>query len=85
VYKIAANATQFAECILLHAYSRTTASYQLHEYKQTSIAYLSSWQKSIFGCKLSIDYEQLRLKILQKLRTGSLNSEFTGSYKKSTT
>jgi len=27
-------------------------------------------------------YEQLRLKILIKLRAASLNSEFTGSYKK---
>jgi len=26
--------------------------------------------------------EQLRLKILKKLRTSSLNSEFTGSFKK---
>jgi len=26
--------------------------------------------------------EQLRLKILKKLRTASFNSEFTGSYKK---
>jgi len=26
--------------------------------------------------------EQLRLKIFKKLRTASLNSEFTGSYKK---
>jgi len=35
--------------------------------------------------KLLIAYitrEQLRLKILKNLRTASLNSEFTGSYKK---
>jgi len=29
-----------------------------------------------------INEEQLRLKILKKLRTASLNSEFTGCYKK---
>jgi len=83
VNKIAVNATQFAKCILLHAYSRTTSTSQaqLHENKQNSITYLSSWHKGIFGYKLRTDYEQLRLKILQKL-TGSLNSEFTGSYKK---
>jgi len=36
----------------------------------------------IFGYKLRTDQEQLRLKILKKLRIASLNSEFTGSYKK---
>jgi len=41
---------------------------------KTHIAYLSSWHKSIFDNKL-------KTKIL-KLRTTSLNSEFTGSYKK---
>jgi len=34
------------------------------------------------GYKLRTDSEQLRLKILERLRTASLNSEFTGSYKK---
>jgi len=34
VNKTAASATQFAKCILLHAYSRTTASSQLRENKQ---------------------------------------------------
>jgi len=32
--KAAASAVQFANCILLHAYSRTTASSQLRENKQ---------------------------------------------------
>jgi len=43
--------------------------------------YLISWRNSILGNKLRIDWKQLRLKILEKLRTASLNSEFTGSYK----
>jgi len=30
----AIGAVQLANCILLHAYSRTTASSQLHEHKQ---------------------------------------------------
>jgi len=34
VNKSAANAAQLAKCILLHAYSRTTASSQLRENKQ---------------------------------------------------
>jgi len=46
------------------------------------MAYLTSWNNSIFGSKLRTDLEQLRLKILKKLKTASLNSEFTGSYKK---
>jgi len=40
------------------------------------IAYLTSWHNSIFGYKL----RTMRLKILKKLRTASLNSEFTGSF-----
>jgi len=46
------------------------------------IAYSTSWHNSVFGYKLRTDYEQLKLKIREKLRTASL-SEFTGSYKKS--
>jgi len=46
------------------------------------ITYLTNRHNSILGYKLRTDAEQLRLKILKKLRTGSLNSEFTGSYKK---
>jgi len=34
VYKTAASAAQLAKCILLHVYSRTTASSQLRESKQ---------------------------------------------------
>jgi len=34
VNKTAVSATQLAKCILLHAYSRTTASIQLHDNKQ---------------------------------------------------
>jgi len=53
VNKTAASAAQFAKCILLHAYSRTTAIAQLRENKQKlHTAYLSSWHKSIFGYKL---------------------------------
>jgi len=32
--KTAASSAQLAKCILLHAYSRTTASSQLREHKQ---------------------------------------------------
>jgi len=42
----AASAAQLTKCILLHAYSRTTASSQLRENKQNFIAYLTSWQTS---------------------------------------
>jgi len=45
------------------------------------MAYLTSWHNSIFGFKLRTE-EHLRLEILKKLRTASLNSEFIGSYKK---
>jgi len=41
--KTAASARQLAKCILLHADSRTTASFQLRENKQKLIAYLTSW------------------------------------------
>jgi len=34
------------------------------------------------GYKLRTEKEQLRLKIIEKLRTANLNSEFTGPYKK---
>jgi len=34
VFKTAASAVQWAKCILLHAYSRITASSQLRENKQ---------------------------------------------------
>jgi len=55
VNKTAVSAAESAKCILLHAYLRTTASYQLRENKQ--ILYLvadltDSWHNSIFGYKL---------------------------------
>jgi len=53
VNKTAASAAQLAKCILLHAYSHTTASSQLHENKQKlHTAYLTSWHNSIFYYKL---------------------------------
>jgi len=83
-FRLAASATQFAKCILLHAYSHTTAIAQLRKNKknkQNLIAYLLSWHKSIFGKKLRTIV--LKLKFLKKLRTANLDSEFTGPYKKS--
>jgi len=58
-------------------------SSQLHKHKRKlHIAYLTNWHNSIIRYKLRTDKERLRLKILKKLRTASLNPEFTGSYKK---
>jgi len=49
VNKTAASAAQLANCNLLYAYSRITASSQLREKKQKlHIAYLTSWHNSIF-------------------------------------
>jgi len=45
------SAEQLAKCILLHAYSRTTASSQLRENKQKLHTYLTSWHNSSFGHK----------------------------------
>jgi len=43
VNKTAAYAAQFAKCILLHAYSRTTAAFSLRKHKQKLyVAYLTS-------------------------------------------
>jgi len=53
VNKTAASTAQLAKCILLHAYSRTTASTQLCENKQ--ILHIKSWHNSIFGYKLRTD------------------------------
>jgi len=47
-----ASAAQLAKCILLHAFSRTTASFQLRENKKNFITYFTSWHNSIFGYKL---------------------------------
>jgi len=80
VNKTAASAAQLAKCTLFHAYLRTTASSQVRENKQMLNSWFNSWHSSIFGYKLRTDLEQLKLKILKKLRTASLNSEFTGSY-----
>jgi len=53
VNKTVASAAQFAKRILLHAYSRTTASSQLRENKQILNSWFnSSWHNSIFGYKL---------------------------------
>jgi len=52
VNKTAASATQLAKCILLHAYSSTTASFQLRENKQKLNSWITSWHNSIFGYKL---------------------------------
>jgi len=47
---------QLIKCILLYAYSHTTASSQLRENKQKlHIAYFTSWHNSIFGYKLRTD------------------------------
>jgi len=46
---IVASAAQLAKCILLHTYSRTTASFHLRENKQTLHSLFNSWHNSIFG------------------------------------
>jgi len=53
--KTAASAAQFAKCILLHAYSRTTAAPSCARTNKYFIAYLTSWHNSIFGYKLRTD------------------------------
>jgi len=57
VNKTAASAAQLlSKCILLHAYSRTTASSQLSKNKQKlHIANINSWHSRIFGYKLRTD------------------------------
>jgi len=53
VNKTSASTAQLVKCILLHAYSRTTAGSQLRENKQkTSFRLLTSWPIRIFGYKL---------------------------------
>jgi len=78
VNKTAASVAQLSKCILLHTYSRTTASSQLSENKQILNSLFNSWHNSIFGYKL----RTIEAEILKKLRTTHLNSKFTGSYKK---
>jgi len=55
VNKTAASATQISKCILLHAYSRTTASSQQREINKNFIAYLRNWHNSISDYKLRTD------------------------------
>jgi len=57
VNKTAASAAPLAKCILLHASAHTNnCSSQLRKNKQKLyIAYLTSWNNSIFGCKLRTD------------------------------
>jgi len=55
VNKTAASAAQFAKCVLLYAYSCTTADPSCTSTKQKlHIAYLKSWHNNIFGHKLRI-------------------------------
>jgi len=78
VNKIAASAAQLAKCILLYAYSRATASFQLHENKLKLYSLFNKLAYQIFGYTLrTIETENPK-----KLRTANLNSKFTGSYKK---
>jgi len=56
VNKAAASAAQLAKYVLLHAYSCTTASSQLCQYKQKlHTAYLRSWHNSVLVYKLRTD------------------------------
>jgi len=64
---------------MLHCSELQLPAAQAQTKTSYSLAYLSSWHYSIFGYKL----RTIRLKILKKLRTASLDSEFAGSYKKS--
>jgi len=48
VYKTAASAAQLAKCILLHASSRTTTSFQLRENKQKLYSFLKQVGITVF-------------------------------------
>jgi len=63
---------------LLHAYSLQLQLSASQVQKNSYGFFLTSCHNSIFAFKL----RTLRLKILKKLRTASLNSEFSGFYKK---
>jgi len=52
MHKIDASASQLPNCILLHAYSRTTNYASINE--NIIIAYLLSWHNNIFDYKLTI-------------------------------
>jgi len=58
VNKTAASAAQLAKCILLHAYSHTTTSFQMRDNTQKDNSLLNKWHKSIFV----INYEQIKNK-----------------------
>jgi len=45
VNKTAVSVVQLAKCILLHAYSRTTAGSQLRENRQILNSWFNSWHK----------------------------------------
>jgi len=52
VNKTVASAVQFAKCILLHAYSRTTTAVSsCARQTKASCSFLTSWHNSIFGDK----------------------------------
>jgi len=55
VNKTTESAAQLAKCILLHVYSRTTASFQLREKKRKRHSIFSKLAYSIFGYKLRTD------------------------------
>jgi len=83
VKKTVASATQSAKCFfftLIHVQLLVSSCARTNK---TSYKFLTNCHISIFSYKLRTDKEHLRLTILKKLRTASLNSKFTGSYKKS--
>jgi len=53
--KTAASFARLAKCILLHAYSRTTASFQLRENKQKLCSLFNKLAQQYFGYKLRTD------------------------------
>jgi len=74
MYKTAASAAQFAKCLLLHTYLHTTVTRSCMSTNKLHIAYLISWHNSIFGFIIKNNIRIMRLNILKKLRTASLNS-----------
>jgi len=52
VNKTAASAAQLAKSILLHTSARTTTAPSCENKQKLHIAYLTSWNNSIFGYKL---------------------------------
>jgi len=79
VNKTAASAAQLAKCILLHVVIHVQLlAPSCERTNKNFIAYLTSWHNSIFDYKL----RTIEAEYPKKLRIASLNSEFTGSYKK---